>query len=318
MSDKNKFCASINDFMHHFADLQYLLPPRRLTHTHWMSHVPFAFWAIDATRPSLLVELGSYTGVSFSAFCQQVERLGINTNCYAVDTWQGDNNMGSYNEEVYTDFCAFLQRNFSSFAYPIKSSFDDCLELFKDNSIDFLHIDGYHAYEAMLHDFETWLPKMSSSGVILMHDINARIPGYGGVHAWEEISSRFPSFSFTHGYGLGVVLVGQDPPERLQTLTQLVKDADNLNFVRAYFSKLGAIYENILEQHNTLSLAELRHKTILASEAEKFQQIIAAGQVEKNYLHNLIRGYEESNSWRITRPLRILANYLRKLKKENN
>ena len=317
MVDKNEFCAPKDSFMLHVADLQYLLPPRRLTHTHWMSHVPFAFWAIDATRPSLLVELGSYTGVSFSAFCQQVERLGINTNCYAVDTWQGDNNMGSYNEEVYTDFCSYLQRNFSSFAYPIKSSFDDCLDLFKENSIDFLHIDGYHAYEAMLHDFETWLPKMSSSGVILMHDINARIPGYGGVRAWEEISSRFPTFAFNHGYGLGVVLVGQDPPERLQILTELGNDADELNSVRAYFSKLGAIYENILEQHSTLCSAELRHKTILASEAEKFQQIIAAEQAEKDDLRNKIRGYEESNSWKITRPFRLLASYLRKLKKNN-
>ena len=39
---------------------------------------------------------------------------------------------------------------------------------------------------------ETWLPKMSERGIILMHDINARIPGFTGFDAWRDIAAKYP------------------------------------------------------------------------------------------------------------------------------
>src|SRR5512147_2176439 len=60
----------------------------------WGGHVPFAHWIVRATRPRLLVELGTHCGVSYSAFCEAVVRDSLDTRCFAVDTWQGDEQAG--------------------------------------------------------------------------------------------------------------------------------------------------------------------------------------------------------------------------------
>ena len=56
----------------------------------WYSNVPFAYWIVGAAQPRTLVELGTHNGVSYSAFCEGVLRKGLQTRCYAVDTWRGD------------------------------------------------------------------------------------------------------------------------------------------------------------------------------------------------------------------------------------
>ena len=56
----------------------------------WIEHAPFAVWICDTLRPRCLVELRTHYGYSYFAFCQAIDRLGLGTAAYAIDTRQGD------------------------------------------------------------------------------------------------------------------------------------------------------------------------------------------------------------------------------------
>ncbi len=211
--------------------------PHRLTEVNsWHKHIPFAFTLVEMLRPSLFVELGTHSGDSYSAFCQAVDTLGLKTLCYAVDTWKGDEHAGNYGETIYEELKAYHDPRYESFSTLLRCTFDQALERFSDGSIDLLHIDGLHIYEAVRHDFEAWLPKMSRSGIVLLHDINVYQDDFGVWKLWQELQAQYPNLTFKHGYGLGVVAVGERIPTALQGL---FADERNTKAITNYFARLG-------------------------------------------------------------------------------
>src|SRR6185436_16511585 len=144
-----------------------LSQPNRVAATAWAGHIPFAMFLIDLLKPDVMVELGTFTGVSYCAFCQAVAELNLPTRCYAIDTWRGDEQTGFYGQEVLDDLKRHHDPLYSHFSSLIQSTFDEALPRLPDSSVDLLHIDGTHAYENVKHDFYAWLPKMSARGIVL-------------------------------------------------------------------------------------------------------------------------------------------------------
>jgi hypothetical protein len=90
-------------------------------------------------------------------------------------------------------------------------NFHEALDTFQDGSIDLLHIDGYHTYEAVKQDFESWLCKMTANGIILLHDIHVRRDSFGVYKYWEEVKGKFKTMEFVGSHGLGIVFLGEIP-----------------------------------------------------------------------------------------------------------
>lgn len=219
--------------------LQWFTLPSLLTESNpWHGHIPFAFWLTELLEPELIVELGVHKGDSYCAFCQSVKHLSLNTLCYGVDTWQGDKHAGYYGDEVYQELKEYHDPMYGNFSQLIRSTFDDALPYFSNKSIDILHIDGLHTYEAVLHDFESWLPKVSEKGVILLHDISERNNGFGVWRFWDEIKDLYPSFAFYHSHGLGVLAVGKEAKELLSPLIN--SSGADRNLWMTFFSTLGS------------------------------------------------------------------------------
>jgi len=161
------------------------LPQRIVSPYSWVEHSAFAFLVISSLKPRLFLELGVHIGNSFNAFCQAVKTLHTNTKCYGVDSWYGDEQAGFYDESIYYELFKYQQKEYKEFAYLLKMTFDKALGYFSDNSVDLLHIDGFHTYEAVKHDFYSWLPKVSDNGVVILHDTQVREKDFGVWKLWE-------------------------------------------------------------------------------------------------------------------------------------
>ncbi len=189
----------------------FLQQPRYLDNPHgWIQHIPFAFFLVESLQPRLITELGTYSGNSYFAFCQAIKDMKLPSHCYAIDTWEGDIHVGKYKSDVFERVNRINQKEFRYFSTLKRMTFDQALPDFRDESIDLLHIDGTHTYEAVKHDFESWLPKMSEEGIILLHDTRVKKRGFGVWRFYEEIRNLFPSFEFHYSEGLAVVCTGKN------------------------------------------------------------------------------------------------------------
>ncbi len=212
-------------------------PRRTVPFRSWRQHIPFAMLLVDLLKPRAFVELGVHYGDSYCAFCQAVDELRLETLCYGIDTWEGDPHASFYGSDVLGDLATHHDPLYGRFSHLVQSTFDEAVQHFPDGVIDILHIDGYHTYEAVKHDFETWLPKVSSRGVVLLHDINEKRDDFGVWKVWDELKVKYQHFEFLHGHGLGVLAAGEAPPEELRWL--LGTDENIAATIRQFFFCLG-------------------------------------------------------------------------------
>lgn len=285
----------------------------------WLEHAPFASWLVEASRPRTLVELGTHGGFSYFAFCETVQRCGLDTRCFAVDTWTGDEHAGFYGEEIFQEVANYNERRYSAFSTLVRSTFDDAVRHFSDSTIDLLHIDGRHFYADVKHDFETWRPKLSERALIMFHDTNLRERGFGVFRLWEDLRQIYPHFEFLHGNGLGVLGIGAQLPAPVRDLFGAAADPRATAHIRNAYARLG-LAVCLSEARNREAEARTRVATLevqLAQQAGKAVHRDAeltrvraqATQLERalKTSRQEFQSVMASTSWRLTRPIRQLG-----------
>jgi hypothetical protein len=255
--------------------------PAWLPESAWHMHLPFAFACIDLLRPRLLVELGTQKGASYCGFCEASGILNHEMRAVAIDHWKSDEHTGQYDKDTLSILRDYHDPLYSRFSTLRQSTFDEAVSDFADGSIDLLHIDGLHTYDAVRHDFETWLPKLSTRAVVLMHDTDVHKDDFGVWQLWDELIAKYPGYNFPFGYGLGVLLVGKDIPDSFASLAHMNQDqAELLTNVLAGLGKRVEYLHDVRTLTQSLEhsreLEQYAHKVYLDYRNDAQMQIKAA------------------------------------------
>lgn len=310
-----------------FKPLRIVNPPS------WIGHIPFVNFLIKETQPSVVVELGTHTGNSYLAICQTVQESAINAHCFAIDTWEGDEHALHYDNEIYLDLAEYHDQRYAAFSTLLRKTFDQAVHRFEDKSISLLHIDGLHTYDAVKHDFLTWLPKLAPGAIVLFHDTEEKNRGFGVYRFWEELKHDYQDmFSFSHSSGLGVLRI----PSETNTEPAWIKPAvrDNINFTN-YFETLGL---NLMSAFKNKQLVNQLHSLAsedacqrrqaefmenLFEELRPLNELISGLEFQINNktteLSNKdadIRSLKHSTSWRLTKPVRAIPTQIRLIREE--
>jgi lipopolysaccharide biosynthesis protein/GT2 family glycosyltransferase len=219
-------------------------PSRQAIPGAWTGHLAIAFWLIKAAQPSTFVELGTHSGNSYSAFCQAIAHFGMQARAFAVDTWRGDEHAGLYGEEVFEELHVFNESHFAGFSKLLRATFDEARSYFPESSIDLLHIDGLHTYDAVKRDFDNWKSALSTSAVVVFHDTNVRERDFGVWKLWQELAQIYPSFEFHHSEGLGILGFGQRQTRLMQRLFEMEDGSQSAATLRRIFASRGETFRS--------------------------------------------------------------------------
>lgn len=158
------------------------------------------------------VEVGSWLGRSTAYMATKIKESGKKINFDAVDPWIGMTE-GSENEmtrvrtaevggNLGVRFLANMEAcGVSEYVTPITMESLKASELYEDESLDFVFIDGDHRAESVYADLKAWWPKIKPGGLLAGHDYNNNGPRQGVERFAAEGHAVYGDGANTqHGY----------------------------------------------------------------------------------------------------------------------
>jgi hypothetical protein len=224
--------------------------PVFLERSPWQPHVPFAFWLMEAMRPRNTVEVGTADGTSYFAFCQAVDRLGLDARCTSVSNAHTARARRNESASLIDKIRDHNNEHYSTFSKLIESEPEDASALFSDASIDVLHL----CVECDEQDYErlkeAWLPKLSDRGVLLLHHTKSSHAGSAAAQIYQQLRIGRPAFEFSFGDGLGVVGIGTHLTERLENFFRSCESESERHMLVEAFGRLGRACIDAAESKN--------------------------------------------------------------------
>lgn len=124
-------------------------------------------------------EIGVFDGHYSEVLCKNIPNLKF----YAIDPWQvyngyRDHKIHKNMEKAYN----LAQERLSKFNCKMIREFSmEAVKDFKDNSLDFVYIDGNHEFKYVWEDIVEWTKKVRVGGIVAGHDYYHARSGNTGV-----------------------------------------------------------------------------------------------------------------------------------------
>ena len=148
------------------------------------------------------VEVGVYLGAYSKTLCE----AGFD-RVYGVDPWgilptyaNVSPRFLNRQQEIFTSAITTLApyKNFK----PIRKTSMEAVEAFKEESIDFVYIDGNHKFKFIAEDLYEWARRVKPGGIVAGHDYYNSKDSHGTVRCKHVIDAYIKAFNIENFYTL--------------------------------------------------------------------------------------------------------------------
>jgi len=134
----------------------------------------------EAHEGAVFVEIGTWYGRSAAYMAVEIANSGKRIDFYCVDTWAGSvdspwmaQHLAGKGGSAFPAFRENMKRGgVWHLVKTVRKPSVQAAELFEDESLDFVMVDGAHDYESVRDDVRAWLPKVKPNGLIAGDDAN--------------------------------------------------------------------------------------------------------------------------------------------------
>jgi predicted O-methyltransferase YrrM len=147
----------------------------------------------SAPEKAYFVEVGSWRGCSTAYLAVEIINSGKQIRLDCVDTWRGSldelvhqTDPAVVNDTLYDEFLNNMAP-VRDVIHPVRKTSMEAVRDYADNTLDFVLIDGSHAYEDVCDDITEWLKKLKPGSMIAGDDyewegvkkaVNELLPGF--------------------------------------------------------------------------------------------------------------------------------------------
>ena len=146
---------------------------------------------IDENNPTIIIEIGTWLGLSAINMASYCKQKGYNTKVYCVDTWLGNYEWHTSDDpqvnmrlrngypQVYYQFLSnVIHSGVQDIITPFPNTSSIMSKYFKQHDVksELIYIDASHEYFDVLRDLECYYELLSENGVIFGDDYQ-----WGGV-----------------------------------------------------------------------------------------------------------------------------------------
>lgn len=164
-----------------YTDLEQILPPNV---TGWLGNQcrDSLTRTIKNTEPKIMVELGSWLGLSSIFIAKQ---LKPGAKLYCVDHWKGsiEHVNNPLVKTLYQQFLSnIIHAGLTLVIIPVKMTTLEAARYLKIEP-DLIYLDASHIETDVFNDIMAWYPKLSSKGILCGDDYGWARLGYPSVKA---------------------------------------------------------------------------------------------------------------------------------------
>lgn len=285
--------GSINPIEH---PILFSFPKRLVPFAPGHLQIPIAMLLVDLVKPGVIVEVGTFLGESYCAFCQAIEELDLPTQAYGIGPVAGDPEWDSFGRHLWADLVSHhdgLYSGFSKLTGP-----DDPKRVFQaiNHQVDLLHLVGRANKLPASLDLTACLSKISDRGVVWLDGFD--LASTGVQESVRGLVQRFPHFHLGQpDLGQVIVMTGSNAPEAIRISSSDTASEDLGRFLaflaesRSEELRARALTSKTLKQQSAILKLQLSVEGLVREKA--------ALEAERVWLHQIVQQTQATRVFRI-------------------